>query len=100
MPFSINSEPIKYAVVLLASPIWLPFIKGLIKEFNDALRDEGGLFGQAPSKQQLRDMDKELGRFESPMVSELHDESTRARNLGRAPKRNRVQRRGFGPRAR
>jgi hypothetical protein len=98
--FSLNSEPVKYAVIALASPIWIPFFKALFKEFNDALRDEGGLFGVPPSKEKLAEMDRDLGKFKSPLISELHEDVQRGRAVGGRPALPRAPRRGFGPRAR
>ncbi len=45
---------IKYTVLLLGTPIWLPFMKELWYEFNLAMREDGGLWGQSltPREQQ------------------------------------------------
>jgi len=49
----LNSEPVKYGIIFLSTPIWLPFAKALWRELNDSLRDEGGIFGAAPSAKEL-----------------------------------------------
>ena len=41
-----NSHAFKYLLLLLAAPIWWPFLKALFREFDEALKDEGGLFGR------------------------------------------------------
>ncbi len=69
MDIHLNSEPVKYAIVALSFPLWGPFAKAMWKEFNDALRDEGGLFGAPPTPEQLRAIERERGRFRSGMVS-------------------------------
>jgi len=94
--FNLNSEPVKYAAIVLASPIWMPFFKALFKEFNDALRDEGGLFGRPPSREKLAEMDRQLGRFKSPLVSELLEDAGRTRSAARPMNAPRPRRRGFG----
>ena len=70
MKFQLNTEPIKYAVIVLSMPFWLPFFRALLREFNDALRDEGGLLGRAPTPRELKKLNAALGKFESPMLSE------------------------------
>lgn len=77
MAMHFNTEPIKYALIALSAPIWLPFTKALLKEFNDALRDEGGLLGRQPTARELEKMNKVYGKFESPMHSERWDEVER-----------------------
>ncbi len=50
---------IKYTVLLLAMPIWLPFVKCLWLEFNLAMREDGGLWGQTPTpRERQRIMDQ------------------------------------------
>lgn len=68
MDIHLNSEPVKYAIVALTFPFWGPFAKALWQEFNDALRDEGGLFGAAPTPEQLKAIERQRGRFRSGMV--------------------------------
>ncbi len=69
MAIELNSEPVKYALIALSAPVWLPFAKALWREFNDSLRDEGGLLGDAPSAAELAAIERERGRFESGMVN-------------------------------
>ncbi len=40
---------IKYTVLLVATPIWLPFLKTLWREFRLALREDGGIWGKEPT---------------------------------------------------
>lgn len=97
--FGLNSEPVKYALIVLMAPFWIPFFKALFKEFNDSLRDEGGLFGDPPSKEKLAEMNRELGKFRSPLVSELRagprSAGSPSRSGGNAPRAKKP--RGFGP---
>lgn len=70
LSFNINNEFFKYVVVALTSPWWLPFFKALIQDFNDALRDEGGLLGYAPTDSKLSELNRERGTYDSVLVSE------------------------------
>ena len=69
---NINSEFTKYVLLALTFQWWFPFLKAIWDDFNDALRDEGGLFGMAPPRKRLEEMDLELGEYESSLRSELH----------------------------
>ncbi len=77
MDIHLNSEPVKYALVALTFPFWAPFARALWTEFNDALRDEGGLFGAAPTAEQLKAIERARGRYRSGMVSVTWDEHER-----------------------
>ena len=77
MDFSLNSEPVKYALIALSAPFWLPFVRALWRELNDSLRDEGGILGQQLSRAELERLNKAQGRRESPLVSETWDEHER-----------------------
>jgi hypothetical protein len=39
---------IKIAIVLVVSPIWLPFVKAMMRELVDLFEEDGGLFGPDP----------------------------------------------------
>lgn len=75
----LNSEAIKYAVVVLAMPIWVPFMKALWQEANESLREEGGLFGEEPDADELAQMHATRGAKETPMVSDPIEERAGAR---------------------
>lgn len=74
LPFTLNSEPVKYAVIVLTTPVWLPFLRALWKELNDSLRDEGGILGFAPSRRELDKINRREGRHDTPLISETWDE--------------------------
>lgn len=44
----INKDLLRWVLLIGATPIWLPFIRILWRDFNHALRDEGGLIGVPP----------------------------------------------------
>jgi hypothetical protein len=88
--FELNSEPVKYALIALSAPVWLPFARALWREFNDALRDEGGLLGEAPSAAELAAIERERGRFQSGLVSITWAEQERLENGADASARARA----------
>jgi hypothetical protein len=67
-----NTEIAKYTLLVLAAPFWWPFLKALYAELNNALREEGGLVGRAPSAEQLRKINRDAGEYQSPLISEEH----------------------------
>ena len=98
LAITLNSEPVKYAIILLTAPFWLPFVKALWRELNDSLREEGGLLGRTPTAQELAEMNREMGAHESALVSERWEDAGRAgRPAGRARGTERERARGFGP---
>ena len=98
LAIQLNSEPVKYAIIILTAPFWLPFAKALWRELNDSLRDEGGLLGRAPTEQELAEMNREFGVHESALVSERWEEVGRGgRPASRARGAERDRPRGFGP---
>jgi len=69
---NINSEFTKYLLLALTFQWWFPFLKAIWDDFNDALREEGGILGMAPPKKRLEEMDRELGEYETTLRSEPH----------------------------
>lgn len=79
LPFALNSEPVKWVLIVLSSPLWVPFFKALWKEWNDSLRDEGGVLGFAPTTKELAAINRREGLHRSTMMSETWDEYERRR---------------------
>ena len=84
LDFNINNEFFKYVVLALTSPWWTPFFKELWSDFNDALHDEGGLLGYAPSASKLNEINRERGAYDSVLVSEPYP--SRGAMQSRAPR--------------
>ena len=74
--FALNSEPVKYALLVLSVPFWWPFVKALWEELNESLAEEGGLFGEEPDAAELARMRIEQAH-ETPMVSDPWEKPTR-----------------------
>ncbi|HTF90926.1 MAG TPA: hypothetical protein VK843_21080 [Planctomycetota bacterium] len=70
---ALNTLFIKYAIIACTFPLWLPFLKALYVELNDALAAEGGLFGRTPTQRELRLITRDPTRSKSPLVSEEFD---------------------------
>jgi len=61
---------LKWGLVLAAWPIWAPFAKALWKEFQRAMRPEGGLTGPVPSKGQRQLIEEQVAQEE---LSQVHE---------------------------
>ncbi len=70
---ALNTDIVKYVIFVCAIPLWLPFLKALLAELNDALASEGGLFGRAPSSKELAYIERDPNRSKSPLVSHEFD---------------------------
>ena len=65
-----NLAIVKYLILLLTMPWWLPFMKALWQELNDALREQGGLFGDEPSATKLAEIRREIAMEEERVINE------------------------------
>jgi len=61
---------LKYLILALTAPIWMPFLKALWEELEHALRDQGGLFGNEPTAEQLIEIQREMAMEEDRVVNE------------------------------
>ena len=66
----INKEILRWVLMIGAAPIWLPFMLTLWKDFNDALREDGGLIGEPPSPAELEVIRKEKAMQPEMLVNE------------------------------
>ena len=55
-----NVTAIKILLIMLSAPIWIPFAKELWREFNLAMREDGGLFGPMPHPRKRREIQAEI----------------------------------------
>lgn len=81
LPFALNSEPVKWTLIVLSAPVWMPFFRALWKEWNDSLRDEGGMLGFAPTARELEQINRREGRHKSILINETWDEYEQSRGL-------------------
>ena len=104
-----TTDILKYIVLILSAPLWMPFARALWEELNDALRPDGGLFGPEPTQRKREEILAEIAREEPRLVHEplahiqnrqsaQHGGGTRPATQSRpaAPQSGaRLQRRGF-----
>jgi len=70
---ALNTEVFKYVVLAGTFPLWLPFLKALYTELDDALAAEGGLLGRTPTARELQVIARDPNRSKSPLVSQDFD---------------------------
>jgi hypothetical protein len=66
----INKDILRWVLLLAATPIWLPFLKMLWKDFNRALEEEGGVLGKPPTAQEAERIRQEKLSDPEILVSE------------------------------
>lgn len=66
----INKEIVRWVILIGATPIWLPFLLTLWRDFNDALQEDGGLLGSPPTGRELEAVRRELAEKPDVLVSE------------------------------
>ena len=79
---ALNSEPVKYAILALTSPLWIPFFKALWNTLDDGLREEGGLLGHPPTEDQLLELERERGPAAATLISVPKEGPVDARGPG------------------
>jgi len=66
----LNALLFKFILIAATSPAWYPFLKAVWQEFNQAMADEGGVFGRAPTPREMEDLRREQLEREDPLVHE------------------------------
>jgi len=66
----INKDILRWVFLIGAMPIWIPFLFTLWRDFNDALREDGGLLGSPPTGRELEAVRQELAGKPDVLVSE------------------------------
>ena len=66
----LNKDILRWVLMLGSAPIWLPFLLTLWKDFNDALREDGGLIGEPPTPAELAIIKKERAMQPEMLVNE------------------------------
>lgn len=65
-----NKEILRWVLLIGAAPIWIPFLRILWQDFNQALREDGGLFGATPTPRELEAIRREKLTQPDTLVSE------------------------------
>ncbi len=102
LPITLNSEPVKYLLLAVTSPFWMPFFRALYEEFNNSILDEGGLFGDPPPPEEAERIRRERIERGEALRSIPHDAAGSAeedlaqqRSAGTTATRRSSGRRGF-----
>ena len=66
----IDKDILRWVLLIGATPLWLPFLRALWRDFNHALREDGGLMGSAPGPLELERMKQEKSQYPDTMRSE------------------------------
>ena len=66
----IDRDILRWILLIGATPIWLPFVRTLWKDFNAALREEGGLLGAPPTGRELETIKREREKEPDTLTSE------------------------------
>ncbi len=87
----------KLLVVAILAPAWIPVIKELWKEINASLVEEGGVFGEAPTEQEAKQLARKRRTSGESLVSVPHGKEKRRGTVGgkAGPVHKAPKRRGF-----
>ena len=66
----LNKEILRWVLMIGSAPIWMPFLLNLWNDFNDALKEDGGLIGEPPSPSELEAIRKEKALKPEVLVNE------------------------------
>jgi hypothetical protein len=66
----INRDIVRWLLLIALLPIGWPFVKTLWRDFNSALRDEGGLFGRTPSAREVEEILAQKKHEPETLISE------------------------------
>jgi hypothetical protein len=66
----IDKDILRWVLLFGATPLWLPFLRALWRDFNHALRADGGLIGSPPGPVELERMQREKSEYPDPLRSE------------------------------
>ena len=67
---ALDTELLRWILLLGAAPLWWPFLRMLWKDFNDTLAEEGGLLGRPPGPREMQRLREERAKQPDPLVSE------------------------------
>ncbi len=89
----LDSELLRWLLVVLAAPIWWPFLRTVWRDIDEALAEEGGIFGREPGPRDIQRIQERKATRPDPLHSEpwvRPDEPTRPAGFQR-----RGRKRGF-----
>jgi hypothetical protein len=75
LDLALNTEAVKYTILIVSLPLWWPFFRELWREFNDILAEEGGLLGRKPSESELAEIRRRRADKAAALVRQLREEA-------------------------
>ena len=66
----LDLELLRWILLIGAAPIWWPFLRTVWRDIDEALADEGGVFGRAPAGRELEQIQKRKAARPDPLHSE------------------------------
>jgi hypothetical protein len=80
----LNTELLRWILLIGAAPLWWPFLRTLWRDFNDSLAEEGGVFGRTPSPREREEIRQRTAQRPDPLISEpwARRDEPRARGAG------------------
>jgi hypothetical protein len=66
----VNTELLRWILLIGAAPIWWPFLRTLWRDFDETLAEEGGVFGRPPGPKELERIRARKRGQPDPLISE------------------------------
>lgn len=66
----VNTELLRWILLLGAAPLWWPFLRTLWQDFDETLAEEGGVFGRPPGPKELERIRARKAGRPDPLISE------------------------------
>jgi hypothetical protein len=66
----LDLELLRWILLIGAAPIWWPFLRTVWRDIDEALAEEGGVFGRAPGPRELERIRRRKAEQPDPLHSE------------------------------
>lgn len=66
----LDLELLRWILFIGAAPIWWPFLRTVWRDIDEALAEEGGMFGRAPTGRELEEIQRRKAARPDPLHSE------------------------------
>ena len=66
----LDLELLRWILLIGAAPIWWPFLRTVWRDIDEALAEEGGIFGRTPSARELEEIRRRKAEQPDPLHSE------------------------------
>jgi hypothetical protein len=89
LTMELDTELLRWILLIGAAPLWWPFLRTLWRDFDDALAEEGGVFGRAPGPRELERIRARAAERPDPLISEPWARRDEPRSAGSFQRRTR-----------